>query len=266
MSKRTPYINLFGVQAFWTPYVSGAFGAEEEFGLIDEISTSFSEDSKKHISRQCGSVGIADRTASSSIEITGTIVTPEVSPKMLARAFSGKLTETTVPAATATEKSMTITAVDTYYAIGAAHLSNVEVWDTTGQTGVQYAEGTDYVVNYTRGTIQALSTGSIGAGSDVFVTYDNAAYNDWKIAGFSASAAQGKLRVIACAVEDGMDVEYTFELVSLSMDGDFAIVSAEDFLTMSLKMDVLSDGTITDPNKSKTVNITGYDTINPTGQ
>ncbi len=262
----TPYINLFGVQAYWTPYVSGAFGAEEDFGLIDELSTSFSEESLKHTSRQCGSVGIADRTASSSIEITGAIVTPEISPNMIARAFKGKLTELPVAAGTTTEAPVIMTLLDTRYAIGKAHLSSVEVWDTAGQTGVQYVETTDYVINYDYGTILAVDGGAITALDEVFVTFDNAAYNEWTIAGFTSSAAQGKLRVIACAVEDGMDVEYTFELVSLSMDGDYSIVSAEDFLAMPLKMDVLSDSTITDPNKSKTVNIRGFDTINPTGQ
>ncbi len=266
MANNTQYINLFGVQAFWTPFESGAFGAEEDFGLIDELSTTFTEESLKHISRQCGSVGIADRTASSSIEITGSIVTPEISPNMISRAFKGKLTENPVPLAAATEFPVTCTATDTRYAIGAAHLSNVEVWDTTGQTGVQYIETTDYIINYDYGTILAVEGGAIVGGTEVFVTADNAAYNEWAVAGFTTSAAQGKLRVVACAVEDGMDVEYTFELVSLSMDGDYSLVSAEDFLTMSLKMDVLSDSSITDPNKSKTINIRGFDTISPTGE
>jgi len=259
------YINLFGVQAFWTPYVSGAFGTEEEFGLIDELSTSFAEEAIKHTSRQCGSVGIPDRTASASIEITGSLVTPEISPRMIARAFKGKLTEAHIADATATEKSVTIVAMDIFQAIGTGHLSNVEVWDTTGQTGVQYVETTDYVVDYTRGTIRAVTGGAISAADAVFITFDNKEYNDWKVAGFTSTAAQGKLRVIACAVEDGMDVEYVFELVSLSMDGDYNIISAEDFLTMPLKIDVLSDNGITDPNKSKTVNIYGKDTITPDG-
>ena len=259
----TDYINLFGVKAYWRPYEGGAFQDEEDFGLIDELTTTFSEDSIKHTSRQCGSVGIADRTASSSIEITGTIVTPEISPNMIARAFKGKLTETPVPAGTATENQVTITTLGVEYDIGLKQLSNVEVWDTAGQTGVQYTEGTDYTIDYGMGKITGLSGGSITAGSDVFVTADNEAYNDWSVAGFTQSAATGKLRVVACAVEDGMDVEYVFEKVSLAMDGDYSAVSAEDFLTMTLGMSIGVDDTITDPNKSKTINIYGADTINP---
>ncbi len=262
---QTSYINLFGVQAFWSPFDGSTFGTEEDFGLIDEISTTFSEDSLKHTSRQCGSVGIADRTASSSIEITGSIVSPEISPNMISRAFKGKLTEAPVAAGTATENSVTCTLTDTRYPVGLSHLSNVSVWGTTGQTGVEYVETTDYIINYEYGTITAVEGGAITAGNEVFVTADNAAYNAWSVAGFTSSAVQGKLRVIACAVEDGMDVEYTFEKVSLSMDGDYSIVSAEDFLTIPLKMDVLIDDSITDPNKSKTVNIRGFDTISPTG-
>ena len=262
----TSYINLFGVQAYWQPFDGATFGEKEEFGLIDEISCNFSEDSLKHTSRQCGSVGIADRTASASIEIGGTIVSPEISPNMLARAFKGTLTETPVSAGTATEKAVTPVTFGIAKLIGLQHLSNAEVWDTTGATGTQYVEGTDYTLNYTYGAITILSTGSMTEGVEIFVTVDNAAYNDWHIAGFATSAAIGKLTVYACAVETGMDVTYVFEKVQLAMDGDFAMVSAEDFLTMTLGMTVLTDDLITDPNKSKTINIYGADTINPTGQ
>ncbi len=261
---RADYINLYGVQAYWRPYVGGVFEEEEEFGLIDEISVTFAEDSIKHTSRQCGSVGISDRTASSSIEITGSILTPEISPTMIARAFKGTLVNNNIAAGTATENSVTITALDTNCLIGLSHLTpgTLSVWDTTGQTGVEYTEGTDYSINYTHGIIVALTGGAITASDEVFVTADNLAYNHWTVAGFTGSAAVGKLRVIACAVEEGSDVEYTFEKVQLAMDGDYQMVSAEDFLTIPLKMDVLTDETVT-AGKSTTINIRGYDSITP---
>ncbi len=261
---RSDYINLFGVQAYWTPYEDGSFGTEEVFGLIDEMTVNFTEDSIKHTSRQCGSIGVADRTASASIEIGGSILSPEISPVMVSRAFKGQLVNNNIAAGTGTENEVTFTQFDYAQPIGLAHLisGTVEVWDTTGQTGIQYVEGTDYSINYTHGTITAISTGAIGATATVYVLSDNKAYNSWTIAGFTASAATGKLRVISCASEEGMDVEYTFEKVSLIMDGDYSIVSAEDFLQIPLKMSVLSDDTVTG-GKSTTINIRGYDSITP---
>ena len=260
------YINLFGVDAEWEPWDGNSFGPKEKFGLIDEISATYSEESIDHTSRQCGQVGTTDRTASSKIKGEGSITSPEVSPKMISRAFKGPLTETPVAEATATENPVTIDTLGIEYAIGLKHISNVHVWDTAGGTGVEYTEGTDYTINYTRGTITAIDGGAITAGSDVYVIADNEAYNDWHVAGFSGQAPSGKLTVHSCAVETGMDVTYVFELIRLSMDGDYNMVSAEDFLAIPLKIDMMSDSTITDPNKSKLINIYGADTVKPDGQ
>ncbi len=260
------YINLFGVDAEWEPWDGNSFGEKEDFGLIDEISATYSEESIDHTSRKCGQVGTTDRTASAKIKGEGSMVVPEISPRMISRAFKGPLTETPVPAGTATETQVTIDVLETEYSIGIKKLSNVHVWDTTGGTGVEYTEGTDYTMNYDRGTITAIDGGAIAAGSDVFVISDNAAYNDWHVAGFSGQAPMGKLTIHSCAVESGMDVTYVFELIRLSMDGDFNMVSAEDFLTIPLKIDMMADSTITDPNKSRLINIYGADTINPDGQ
>jgi len=252
------YVTLSGVDGYWTPYTSGTFGTEEEFGAIDEMTLNITEDELKHISRACGSVGIADKTVTTKTDITAEIVTPEISPKMLARAFRGTLTENSISAGTATEDSVTIAELDTAYELTKRHVSNVEVWDTTGQTGTQYTENTDYSIDYDKGTITALSGGSISASDTVFVTFDNEAYVAWTIAGFKGDQATGKLRLEACA-EEGMDIEYTFEKVTLQMSGSMSLVSAEEFASITLKASILADTTITDPTKSQTINIKGDD-------
>ena len=121
-----------------------------------------------------------------------------------------------------------------------------------------YVENTDYTINYDKGTITAIAGGAITAGDTVHTTYDNTAYKAWTIAAFTTKAATGKLRLEACAVE-GMDIEYTFEKITLKLNGSFSIVSAEDFASLALQATVLSDDLITDPSKSKIVNIRGDD-------
>ena len=252
------YVTLSGVDGYWTPFISGAFTTEEDFGAIDEMTLNITEEELKHISKSCGSVGIADKTVVTKTDITAEITTPEISPKMLARAFRGTLTETPVASGTATENSVAITALDTAYDLTKRHVSNVEVWDTTGQSGTQYTENTDYTIDYNKGTITALSGGAISASDTVFVTFDNESYVAWTIAGFKGDQATGKLRIEACAVE-GMDIEYTFEKVTLQLSGSISLVSAEDFATIPLKANILADTTITDPSKSQTINIKGDD-------
>ena len=90
------YITLSGITAYWTPYIGGSFTTEELFGDIDELTMNITEEELQHISRACGSVGIADKVAVTKTEILLDIVSPEVSPKMLSRAFRGTLTENTV--------------------------------------------------------------------------------------------------------------------------------------------------------------------------
>lgn len=253
------YITINGVDAYWKPFETGAFGAEVPFGLIDELTLSITEEELKHISRSCGSVGVADKIVITSTDVVAEITSPEISPTMLARAFRGKLTETAVIAGTAVEDAVTLTLLDTEYPLTKKHLeSGVEVWDTTGQTGIQYAEGTDFIVNYTKGTIQGVTGGGITALDEVFVTYDHLAYSSWTIAGFKASQAVGKLRLEACAVE-GMDIEYTLEKVQLKLNGSYALVSAEDFASIALSATLLADTLITDPNKSQLINMAGDD-------
>lgn len=255
----TDYLTLSGVDAYWTPFVGSAFTTEVAFGLIDEMNLNVTLEELTHISRACGSVGSADKIVVSKTDITADITSPEISPIMLSRAFGGTLTETAVTAGTATEDAVTITDLDTEYNLTLRHISSgVEVWDTTGQTGVQYTETTDYIIDYDKGTIQGVTGGAITALDEVFVTFDNVAYNSWTISAFDGTTATGKLRLEACAVE-GMDIEYTFEKVTLGLSGAFGVVSAEDFASIPLKATMLADTLITDPNKSKTVNIKGDD-------
>lgn len=258
MAVGSDYITISGVMAYWTPYISGAFTTEEPFGEIDELSMAITEEDLQHISRACGSVGIADKIAISKTEILLDILSPEISPNMLARAFRGILTENAVTAGTATEDDVTVTLLDTAYNLSKRHVMNLEAWTLTGKSGSQWVEGTDYTINYDKGTFTALSTGGISALDHVFVTFDNVAYNDWSIAGFLGDTATGKLRIEACAVE-GMDVEYTFEKVSLKMNGSYSLISAEEFATVPLQGTALADTTITDSTKSQVINIVGDD-------
>jgi hypothetical protein len=92
----------------------------------------------------------------------------------------------------------------------------------------------------------------------VHVTFSNSKYTSWTIAAFQAKAATGKLRLEACAVE-GMDIEYTFEKVTLKLNGTYSLVSAEDWASIPFQATVLSDDTITNPNLSKLINIKGDD-------
>lgn len=255
------YVSLYGVTAKWEPYTGGSFQDMEDFGAIDEVTLNVTEEDIKHISRACGSVGLPDKVALASTEILMDIISPEISPKMLAKAFRGTLTETDESAGTATEDEIAVAALGEYYNLTKRAItpSSVTCWDTTGGTGVEYTEGTDFNIDYDLGIFVAVDGGAITAASSVFVTFDNAAYKDIHIAGFQSQAATGKMTLKVCAVE-GLTYLYVFEKVTLKLSGSYSLISAEDFVTIPLQGTVLADDSITDSSKSKILNIYSGDT------
>ncbi len=261
MASSSDYVSLYGASLQWEPYEGGGvFGPMEEFGAADEIALNITDEDIKHISRSCGSVGIADKTALSSTEILMDIVSPEISPKMLSRAFRGVLTETPVSAALATEDQITVTTLGTYYDLSSRVITvnSVSCWDTAGQTGVEYTEGVDFNIDYDLGIFVAIVGGAITALSDVFVTFDNDAHTDFHIAAFKTTAATGRLTVKMCAVE-GQTYLYVFEKVSLKLNGSFSMVNADDFVSIPLQATVLANTDLVDSSKSQTLNLYGGD-------
>jgi len=238
----------------------GVFDPMEDFGAADEIALNITDEDIKHISRSCGSVGLSDKVALSSTEILMDIVSPEISPKMLARAFRGILTETPVSAALATEDQITVASLGTYYDLSSRVITvnSVSCWDATGQTGAEYTEGVDYNIDYDLGIFVAIDGGAITAASDVFVTFDNDAHTDFHIAALKSTAATGRLTVKMCAVE-GQTYLYVFEKVSLKLSGSFSMVNAEDFITIPMQATVLANTDISDSSKSQTLNVYGGD-------
>jgi len=73
--------------------------------------------------------------------------------------------------ATATDESVTMTALDTWYELDYKRVQpgTVTVTDSTG--AVTYEEGTDYVIDYANGEVEALTGGGITAGDAILVDY-----------------------------------------------------------------------------------------------
>ena len=236
MASKSKYYTTGGGALKFTPIIDGVLGVEEDFGQTENISFNISVETLTH-----------DNTESCTTyedinllkKVTGkiSIDTIEISPRMLEKAFLGTSTRNAIASGTAVTDTQQFTALDTNYYVGVKYLSNVVVKSSDDST--TYVEGVDYTVNYDKGVIVALSTGSISAGDICNLTYNNSAYDDITIQGFINSKLEGVLKFESCA-SNGLNYTYTFHKVSLLASGDYSLKSSEEFIKLSFEGTMLA--------------------------
>lgn len=113
-------------------------------------------------------------------------------------------------------------------------VSAVTVNDTTKAT--QYVEGTDYDVDYELGRIFIRADGAITDSQPLCVDFTYAALTISEVRALTKTRVEGVLKFIsrnANQTGNGSQVEYTFHRVTLSADGDFALIG-EEYATLNL--------------------------------
>jgi len=113
-------------------------------------------------------------------------------------------------------------------------ISLVSVKNSAGT--VTYIEGTDYTVDYELGRIRIEEDGSITNGSSLLVAFTYASLTLSEIRALSLARIAGQMMFIsrnANQTGNGSQMEYMFHSVTLSAEGDFALVG-EEFATLSL--------------------------------
>jgi len=252
MSAKTEYYNTGGGELYFTPIVNGVLGIEKPFGQTEDIKFSTSVEKLTHDNTE-GTTTFEDISVLKKVTGSINIDTVEISPDMLTTAFLGTSFVTQVGASTATEATVAISALDTVTPIGKKILSEVIVQNEAKDT--TYVEGTDYVIDYQNGTINALSTGAISVGN-VVVTFDNGAYEDIRVEAFLNSKIEGVLRFVGKSAT-GVSYVYTFHKVSLIASGDFSLKSATEFAKLSFEGAMLASDLITANGVSKLFKIEG---------
>jgi len=241
------YYNTGGGELYFTPITDGVLGTEVAFGQTENVSFNISVETITHDNTESCTT-FEDMNILKKVTGKLSIETLEISPDNLERAYLGKKVSTVVASGSGVSDTVTFTALDTAYDIGVKYLSNVVVKNS--DDSVTYVEGTDYTVNYDKGLITALSTGSIGAGDTCNLTYDNAAYTDYRVEAFIKSKLEGKLVFKSCA-SNGLSYTYTFHKVSLLASGDFGLKSPNEFSKLSFDGTMLSSDLVTGDGVSK---------------
>ncbi len=249
---QTKYYNTGGGALYFTPIVDGSYTVEEDFGQTENVAFTTEQETLTHDNtEEC--VTFEDINILQKVTGELTIDTLEISPKMLTRAFLGTQYVSTVPLGTAQTASVTITTLGESYDIGTKYLSNVIVKDETDTE--TYVEGTDYTVNYDKGSITGIDGGGISAGDIINITFDNAEYDSLRIEAFMNSKLEGRLRFEGCS-SSGLNYVYTFHKVSLLASGDFNLKSPTEFQTLSFTGTMLASELVSGDGVSKLFKIT----------
>jgi hypothetical protein len=116
----------------------------------------------------------------------------------------------------------------------AYRISAVTVKDETQAT--TYVEGTDYELDLEMGRIFIIVGGAIGASDNLDIEFTYATLTISEVHAMTVAKFSGVLKFISRNANksgDGSQVEYTFHQVSLTADGDFALIG-DEFATLNV--------------------------------
>lgn len=216
-------------------------------GDCKEFNITFASTKLDHFSSTSG-VKVKDKSVVLEVNRTGTIVTEEISSENLALFFFGSSGSLTVAGATVTAEPIADVILDRYYPLG------VSSANPGGARGVTYpgSGGTAFVVKkgvtvLTAGTdyawdpigclLHILPGGTLVAGDDITVGYTTVSTTREQV--LSGTAAVEGALIYKSDNAEGANQDYAVPYVSLSPNGDYALIS-DTWLALSFSVEVLS--------------------------
>jgi len=208
------------------------------FGQTESASVTFNVEKVEHKNSE-GAILTTDLEVTKAVSAEISIQTADLNPTTLALAFSGEYIEETQSSATGTEVDFTNVQAGLIYELGKRKVKNVVVTYNNGEEDVNAVEDVDYSVDYEFGTIEIAKDGAI-VNKDIKVTFDNDSVTIGKFTSLNKTSQEVALRFITKPLH-GKPSKTDIFRVNLSLDGDFALKSAEDIQKITLKGKVLKD-------------------------
>lgn len=223
----------------------GTFEGERLIGNTPALKLGVTSTSTKHYSSRRG-MKTQDREVPVQTDYAGDFDTDDVSPKNLANLFLGSAAVVAQTALAAQTEAFAGVEQGLTYQLGRgaagspAGLQKVAITDVKSGDGVTtYVAGDDYTADGDLGRVTIVAGGGIADGDDIEVLYDRLAASQEQIVAGS-NVIDGYLRFIAFNAE-GADIDYYLPAVKLSPNGDFAIITDQDWQKMSFKLAISAD-------------------------
>ena len=215
------------------PKGSKPMGNAPEFNITVDI------EELKHKTSTFG-IPVTDQTVITNREFSASITVDDFTMENLAYFFSGDYEQVTQTVATVTDEAIQDVSVNSIYYLGVtdANPYGARDLDPTGfivkRGATTLVEGTDYLVDAERGSIQFL-TGA--EGDDYTVTYETLA-TTYTRAKSGSSENEGSL-VLESKNATGDDVRVRMPYVKLKPNGDLSMITTE-FATIPLSIEILA--------------------------
>jgi hypothetical protein len=210
------------------------------FGATESVGLSFSIDKIEHQNSE-GAMLVTDLEVTKAVSADITIQTADLNPKVLALAFNGEYVEETQTSGSGEEVDFTAVKAGLIYELGKVKVKNVSVTYKDGDNDVEATENIDYSVDYEFGTIEIANDGVL-VGKDIKVTFDYDSVTRGYFTSLNKTSEEVALRFVSKPAQ-GKPSKTDIFRVTLALDGDFALKSAEDIQKITLKGKVLKDTT-----------------------
>lgn len=225
----------------------GTFEGERLIGNVPDFKCGASSTSVKHYSSRRG-MKTQDRDVPVQTDYSAEFMTDDVSPKNLAALFLGSAAVVAQTALAAQSEVFNDVDQGLTYQLGrgvAGHpagLQQVTITSVKSADDVTtYVAGTDYVADGALGRVTIVVGGGIAALADIKVHYDRLAASQEQIVAGS-TIIEGYIRYIAYNAE-GDNIDYYLPDTKLSPNGDYPIITDQDWQKMSFKVSINADAT-----------------------
>jgi len=204
-----------------------AFGLTIENTMLDHYSSQ-------------GGLRVKDKSIVIEQNATGSITCDDIDIENVALLFLGTPIEYTQPIASAVDETITGVIQGRFYQIG----TSINPTGLRNLTSVVVKVGaavkvlnTDYTLDAMRGTIGIIAGGGIATGDSIIVTSTRAATKRKQVIS-SINETKGALRFIANNGE-GPNIDYYMPYVKLTPNGEYNLISDQDWQTMQFNIEVL---------------------------
>ena len=236
------HITMGRGEVWFAPFTPNTTNPDDGYrflGNCPEFSLNLSQETLDHYR---STRGIRERDKRIVIEsnLEGTIVCDEILPATLAYFFNSQPTQNTITAVTNGTYTIPKARQSRWYQIGESLADPVGVRNLTSVTVTGKVAGTDYSVDLENGMIGILEGGTITNGSSVTITYTAAAQTGLQIIS-KDTQIEGALRFIS-KNPSGPQYNYIMPYVQLSSNGDFSLISEQDWMTLSFSVSVMPKG------------------------
>ena len=208
------------------------------FGQTESASVTFNVEKVEHKNSE-GAILTTDLEVTKAVSAEISIQTADLNPTTLALAFNGEYNEINQASAAGVEVDITGAAAGAVYELGKRKVKNVTVTYKDGDEDVAAEEGVDYSVDYEFGTVEIAKDGAI-VNKDIKVKFDCDAVTIGTFTSLNKTSQEVALRFVSKPLH-GKPSKIDIFRANLSLDGDFALKSAEDIQKITLKGKVLKD-------------------------